>query len=78
MLALIPATKSTYAVHLSALELLSERKQLFHRLIMATPTKLFSILKEGASHKNKDYKIKSMEVLIEIVEEIAKGILIHN
>lgn len=76
--ALIPATKSTYAVHLSALELLSERKELFHRLIMAAPTRLFGILKEGANHKNKDYKIKSMEVLTEIVEEIAKGILMDR
>lgn len=78
VLVLIPATKSTYAVHLSALELLSERKQLFHRLIMASAIRLFGTLKEGSNHKNKDYKIKCVEVLIEVVEEIAKAIFLHR
>lgn len=78
VLALIPAIKSTYAVHLSALELLSERRQLFHQLIMGSSRRLFAMLKEGALHKNKEYKIKSMEVLIEVVEEIAKGVLAHR
>jgi hypothetical protein len=36
--------------------------------------KLFSILREGANHKNKEYKMKSLEVLIEVCEELVKGI----
>lgn len=32
------------------------------------------MLKDGSNHKNKDYKIKTVDVLIEIMEEIVKGI----
>jgi hypothetical protein len=74
VMVLVPPLKATYSVHLAALELLSERRELFHPLIMMQAKKLFSILREGVSHKNKDYKMKCLEVLIEVSEELVKGI----
>lgn len=45
---------------------------------MLSATNLFGMLRESSNHKNKEYKIKSVEVLIEIVEEIVKGISINK
>lgn len=74
LLVLIPAIKKTYAVHIAALHLLEERRELFSNYIMAQPRKIFLILKEGAVHKNKDYKIKCHDVLMKVCEQMVVGI----
>ncbi len=32
------------------------------------------MLREGVNHKNKEYKMKCLEVLVEVTEELVKGI----
>jgi hypothetical protein len=45
VMVLIPPLKATYSVHLAALELLSDRRELFHSHIMLQSRKLFVILR---------------------------------
>lgn len=76
MTVLIPPLKATYVVHLAALELLSARRELFHFQLMihGNAKRIFSMLREGVNHKNKEYKMKCLEVLVEVTEELVKGI----
>lgn len=61
---LVPPLKPTYAVHLAALELLSDRREIFHSRIMTLATDIFSKLRDGVNHKNKEYRMKCLEVLV--------------
>ena len=74
--ALIMPLKPTYTVNLAALELLETRLEIFKEYVLGSkPEALFNNLRDYTTHKNRDFSLKSLEVMISLTEMFVKEML---